>query len=67
MTRAAERAYSPAEAAALKGVSLDYIYAAIKRTEPPCLVAKNVSTGKRKTYRIGASALEEWFDALPDG
>lgn len=63
----AEKAYTVAEAAELKGVSKDYIFAAIHRTEPPCLLAKNVSTGKRPTYRIGAGALEAWWNALPDG
>lgn len=65
--KVAERAYSIREAAELKGVSYDYILAAIKRTEAPFLAAKNVSTGKRKTYRISASALEAYWDSLPDG
>lgn len=65
--RAAEEAYTVARAAEIKGVSKDFVFAAIHRTEPPCLVAKNISTGKRPTYRIGAGALEAWWDSLPDG
>lgn len=58
----AEPAYTIAEAAALKGVSPDYVRRAIHRTEAPFLRAKKVG----KSYRIAASALEEWWASLPD-
>ena len=61
-TVTAEEAYTIPEAAALKRVSQDTIRQAIKRTEPPFLRAKKVGRG----YRITASALEAWFDSLPD-
>ena len=62
----AEVAYTIAEAAALKSVSQDTIRRAIRATEGNTLAAKNVSSGKRPTYRISASALEAWFDGLDD-
>lgn len=62
----AEKAYTIAEAAALKGVSYDTISRALHATEGNVLAAKNVSSGKRPTYRIAASALEAWFDGLAD-
>ena len=61
-TATAERAYSIAEAADLKGVSPDTIRRAIKATAGPTLRAKKVGN----SYRIGASALEDWWDPLPD-
>jgi excisionase family DNA binding protein len=63
---AAEEAYTVAEAAALKRVSYDTIARAIHATEGNTLAAKNVSSGKRPTYRIAASALEAWFEGLRD-
>jgi excisionase family DNA binding protein len=59
----AERAYTIDEAAELKSVSPGYIRKAIKATEGATLAAKKVGKG----YRISASALDAWFDALPDG
>lgn len=61
--RVAERAYTLAEAAELKSVSINYLRAAIKRTDGHGLAAKRVG----KEYRITASALEAFWDALPDG
>ena len=61
--RVAERAYSIPEAAELKGVSHATIRRAIKAVEGPTLAAKLVG----RHYRIAASALEAWWDALPDG
>lgn len=67
----AERAYTLKEAAALKGVSHSFILKAIHSTgeaDPsngvvtPRLVAKKVGKG----YRVGASALEDWFSRLED-
>lgn len=58
----AERAYTIAEAADLKGVSPDYIRNAIRATSGNTLAAKKVGKG----YRIAASALEAWFDGLED-
>lgn len=60
--REAERAYTIAEAAELKGVSLDTIRRAIKATEGATLAAKKLGRG----YRIGAGALEAWWDGLED-
>lgn len=59
---AAEEAYTIPEAAAIKRVSPDTIRRAIKATDNG-LRAKVVGRG----YRISASALEEWWDGLPDG
>lgn len=65
--KVAERAYSLTEAAELKSVSIGFLRAAIKATgeDPahPPLVAKKVG----KEYRVTASALEAFWDALPDG
>jgi excisionase family DNA binding protein len=61
-TAQAEQAYSIKTAAGLKGVSESTIKRAIASTEPPFLRAKKV--GGR--IRIKASALDEWFDSLPD-
>lgn len=58
----AEKAYSIAEFAAIKGVSYDYVYAAIKSTEGNTLPAKKVGRG----YRISASAGEAWWAGLDD-
>lgn len=62
-TLTAERAYTIPEAADLKRVGTDTIRRAIRATEGPSLKAKKVGRG----YRISASALEEWWDSLPDG
>lgn len=61
--REAEVAYTVPEAAAIKRVSPDLIKRAIRATTGTPLRAKKLGKG----YRIPASALEEWFDALPDG
>lgn len=61
-TRAAEAAYSPRDAAKLKGVSYGLIIKAIHATEGNVLRAKRLGKG----YRISASALEEWFSGLDD-
>ena len=58
----AEPAYAIPEAAAIKSVSPDYARKAIHRPEPPFLRAKKVGRG----YRIGASALDEWWSQLGD-
>jgi excisionase family DNA binding protein len=60
---AAEEAYTISEAAAIKRVSPDLVRRAIRATEPPFLRAKKVGKG----YRVSASALDEWWDSLPDG
>lgn len=62
----AERAYTIAEAAAVKSVSPDTIRRAIKATEGNLLRAKNIGTEKHPRYRIPASSLEDWFDGLVD-
>ena len=61
-TRAAEAAYSIAEAADLKGVSPGYVRNAIRATEGNVLHAKKVGRG----YRISASALEAWWEGHED-
>ncbi|MFL6024583.1 MAG: excisionase family DNA-binding protein [Marmoricola sp.] len=58
----AERAYTIAEVAGLKGVSPDYVRAAIRATEGNTLAAKKVGRG----YRISASAVESWWAGLAD-
>lgn len=58
----AEAAYTIPQAAAIKNVSPDFVRRAIHRTEPPFLRAKKVG----KSYRIGATALDEWWDQLDD-
>lgn len=60
--KTAERAYSLAEAAELKGVSPDTLRRAIKAAEGNTLAAKKVGRG----YRISASALESWWAGLDD-
>lgn len=60
--RTAERAYTIAEAAALKSVGQDTIRRAIKSREEPYLRARLVGRG----YRIDASALDEWWQSLPE-
>lgn len=55
----AEAAYTLAEAAGLKRVSQDYIRRAIRAG---ALRAKLIGKG----YRINASDLEAWWEALPD-
>lgn len=59
----AERAYTIAEVAELKSVSQGFVRKALNATEGPSLAAKKVG----KSYRIGASAIEAWWAALPDG
>lgn len=69
--REAERAYTIDQAADLKSVSPGYVRKAIKSNGRPDargivvtpLAAKKVGKG----YRISASALDAWFEALPDG
>ena len=61
--RDAEPAYTITEAAVIKRVSPDLIRRAIKATSGATLRAKRVGNG----YRISATALEDWFDSLPDG
>lgn len=69
--RDAERAYTIDQAAELKSVSPGYVRRAIKSNgQPdkkgvivPPLAAKKVG----KSYRIGAAALDAWWNALPDG
>lgn len=69
--RDAERAYTIDQAADLKSVGPGYIRRAIKSNgQPdkkgvvvPPLAAKKVGG----SYRIGATALDAWFDSLPDG
>lgn len=61
-TKEAEAAYTIPQAAKLKQVSVNYIRAAIRRTDAHGLAAKKVGRG----YRISASALEAWFENLPD-
>lgn len=58
----AERAYTIAQVADLKGVSPDFVRAAIKRTSGNVLVAKKVGRG----YRISATAVEAWWAGLED-
>jgi excisionase family DNA binding protein len=58
----AERAYTITEAAIIKSVSPDTIRRSIRATEGNTLRAKKVGRG----YRISASALDEWFESLPD-
>ena len=62
MTAQAEEAYTIVEAAKIKRVSPDLIRRAIKATEGATLKAKRIGKG----YRISASALEEWWNALDD-
>lgn len=58
----AERAYTIQQVAELKGVSPDYVRAAIKATEGNTLPAKKVGRG----YRISASAVEAWWSGMDD-
>jgi excisionase family DNA binding protein len=58
----AEKAYTIADAAALKSVSPDFIRKAIRATAAPTLRAKKVGKG----YRISASALESWWNELEE-
>lgn len=68
--RQAEAAYSITEAAELKSVSPGYIRKAIRSNgQPdangvvtPPLAAKRIGKG----YRIGASALDAWWESLAD-
>ena len=62
MTAQAEEAYTIVEAAKIKRVSPDLIRRAIKATEGATLKAKRIGKG----YRISASALEDWWNALED-
>jgi excisionase family DNA binding protein len=58
----AERAYTIAEVAELKGVSKDFVRRAIRATSGNVLPAKRVG----RHYRIGATALEEWWSRMED-
>lgn len=58
----AQRAFSVAAAADLKGVSQDTIRRAVRATEPPFLRAKKV--GGR--IRIAEDELEAWWTSLED-
>lgn len=60
--REAERAYTIAEVAELKGVSKEYVRRAIRATEGNVLAAKRIGKG----YRISASAIEAWWAGLED-
>jgi excisionase family DNA binding protein len=60
--RDAERAYTIAEVAELKGVSRGFVREAIRRTDGNVLLAKRVGKG----YRISASAVEAWWAGLDD-
>lgn len=64
LERRAERAYTLAEAAEIKSVSVDTLRRAIHSTDPKVahLVAKKVG----RDYRVSASALDDWFDRLTD-
>lgn len=56
---ASRRAVDRAEAAAMYGVSFDYIKRAVARGD---IAAKKVG----RSYRIAVADLETWFAALPD-
>lgn len=58
-TQTAEEAYTLAEAAGIKRVSQDFVRRAIRAGG---LRAKLIGKG----YRINASDLEAWWEALPD-
>jgi excisionase family DNA binding protein len=60
IARESERAYSTAEAAAIKSVSEKTLTRAIKATEGNTLEAKRVGRG----YRIKASDLDAWYEGL---
>lgn len=62
VTNTAEKAYSIAEAAAIKGVSPDRIKRAIHATTGNVLRAKRPG----RSYLILASELDAWFDRLED-
>lgn len=58
----AERAYTPAQVAELKGVSKEFVYRAIRATSGNVLAAKRIGKG----YRIAASAVEAWWAGMAD-
>lgn len=58
----AERSHTVAEVCQLKSVSKNFVLAAIHRTDGSGLRAKKVGKG----YRIDASAINEWWAAMPD-
>lgn len=58
----AERAYTAAQVADLKGVSKEYVYRAIRATEGNRLPAKRVGKG----YRITATDVESWWEGQED-
>jgi excisionase family DNA binding protein len=60
--KTAERAYTLAEAAELKSVSIGFLRKAIKATSGATLPAKVVG----KSYRIAASDLEAFWAGLED-
>lgn len=61
-TRVAEEVYKLDEAAKIKSVSVDMLKRAIKATKGNTLEAKMVG----RTYRVKASDLDAWYDALDD-
>lgn len=69
--REAERAYTIDQAAEVKSVSPGYIRAAVHSNGHPDKRGRRVPPLASKkvggTYRITASALDAWFDSLPDG
>jgi excisionase family DNA binding protein len=58
----AERAYTAAQVAELKGVSKEFVYQAIRATSGNALPAKRIGKG----YRITASDVESWWAGLED-
>lgn len=60
--RVAETVYKLDEAAKIKSVSRDHLLRAIKASKGNTLAAKMVG----RTYRIKASDLDAWYDALGD-
>ena len=65
VTREAEKAYTVAQAADMKGVSKKTILRAIHATKGNTLVARKPGLGKgRGSYLILASDLDRWFLGL---
>jgi excisionase family DNA binding protein len=60
--REAEKAYTIAQVAELKGVSQEFVRRAVRATGGNILAAKRVGKG----YRISASAIEAWWSGLED-
>jgi excisionase family DNA binding protein len=66
--KVAEKAYTIAEVAELKSVSVGFVRAAIHATgEDPAHPPLEAKRPGGKTYRISASAIETWWAAQPDG